>query len=712
MNKVDIYVNDFRLDLFDDEEITINLSVQNVQDISKTFTDFTQSFTVPASPRNNEILQHYYNSNITSSSITTETGGSSVWNSIGITWNTWTTAWNAGASSTSVVNTFDGRFRQPAMIEINSIPFRSGVIELEDVQLKGTEPYAYTITFYGDLVTLTDLFGEDYLYDLNFSAYDHSYDATTILDYFSTNSNGTDLIYPFMSPKDNWYYDTGSGPFTGVNLTPTATKLQYYMLKPALQVNKILDAIEAEYGITFSGSFLSSDPFQKLYLWLHRREGYMYEGQPSAMQYEKIIFDQTSSPTPDYYNLTTNVFNVQEGLTGTGSVYDIGYEIDFPSYTDDVYLAVVKNGVIIAEQVFKGDSTVAGTFENIPITYYFDDIWLEIKPSTNIAMQYDAEVSFTRVPDNQLQGNPSQSSTATYQLAVVDVTELMPEIKVKDFLAGILKMYNMVIVPSGTTFLLQPLDDWYAAGAQTNYQNEFDITEYAIGRPSLYREIEFKYQETQQILGYQYQRTYGTAYGELRAFLSFDGEEFIIELPFECPLFERLSDLDTQAVTNLLTYKSITSEVNEDGTYNPYLGAPILFYADWSLDISANQIGFITDSVGPTIVDVSEIWYCNTSSSPTSAALSDTIVFGTDIDPYHLQSVYNNLYNDYWQDYIVDLYDKARRIYRIEAVLPLGKMATLEMNDIVIWNNAKYVINNVQLNLTTGRATFELLNVV
>jgi hypothetical protein len=46
MNKVDLYVNGFRLDLFDDEEITINLSVQNVQDISKVFTDFTQGFTV------------------------------------------------------------------------------------------------------------------------------------------------------------------------------------------------------------------------------------------------------------------------------------------------------------------------------------------------------------------------------------------------------------------------------------------------------------------------------------------------------------------------------------------------------------------------------------------------------------------------------------------------------------------------------------------
>ena len=116
MNKVDIYINDQRLDIFQDEEITINLSVQNVQDISKVFTDFTQGFTVPATATNNAIFGYYYRTDVTSG--------------------------------------VDGRFRQPARIEINSLPFRTGVVEIENVQLKGTEPYAYTITFYGDVVSL------------------------------------------------------------------------------------------------------------------------------------------------------------------------------------------------------------------------------------------------------------------------------------------------------------------------------------------------------------------------------------------------------------------------------------------------------------------------------------------------------------------------------------------------------------------------------
>ena len=673
MNKVDIYIDAQRLDLFQDEEITLVRTVQNVQDISKIFTDFSQTFTVPASATNNAIFSHYYRTDVS--------GG------------------------------FDGRIRVDSTIELNSIPFRNGVIQMEGVQIKNNEPYAYSITFYGGLVSLSDLFGEDYLYDLDFSAYDHTYDAATVLDYFSTNSKGTDLIYPFMSPKDNWYYDTAAGPFTGVNLTPASTKLEYYMLKPALQVKKILDAIAAEYGITFSGSFLSSDPFQKLYLWLHRREGYMYENQPAAMAWEKVVADVDNAPVNDIYQFSDDEF--EPTISG---VYNFQFSAAISGYTDDWEFAIIDtNGDQVISQITLNGGGSGGIAANLVAgrAYYF-----AIRPTTTAtspALDYQfTDIIASRSGIVGLYIDIEQTSSRLYgNTGNVFVSEQMPEIKVKDFLAGIVKMYNLVIVPtSATEFLIQPLNDWYAAGTDQNYQTYIDVTEYAVNRPELYREIEFKYQDTEQILGYTYERTYGTAYGELRAFLSFDGEEFIIELPFECPLFERLSNLDTQAVTNLLTYKSITSEVNEDGTYNPYLGAPILFYADWSLNISANQIGFITDPAGPTIVDVSEIWYCNTSSSPTSAALSDTIVFGADIDPYHLQSINNNLYNDYWQDYIVDLYDKQTRIFTLDAILPLGEIIKMDLKNALIWNNQKYRINSATINLTTGKVNFELLNVV
>ena len=47
-----------RVELFKDEVITLNSSIQNANDISKTFTDYTGSFTIPASPTNNSIFKH------------------------------------------------------------------------------------------------------------------------------------------------------------------------------------------------------------------------------------------------------------------------------------------------------------------------------------------------------------------------------------------------------------------------------------------------------------------------------------------------------------------------------------------------------------------------------------------------------------------------------------------------------------------------------
>ena len=706
MNKVDIYVNGFRLDIFDDEEISINLSVQNVQDISKVFTDFTQGFTIPASPRNNEILQHYYNANITSSVITTETGGSPVWNSIGITWNTFNTTWNSGASSTSVANTFDGRLRQEARIEINSLPFRTGVIEVENVQLKGTEPYAYTLTFYGDVVTLTDLFGEDYLYDLNFSAYDHQYSDTAVLARLTTDTNAP-LFYPLCSPVKNWFYDSDSLEINDSNIhffdVTEQHGIHYYELKPALKVTAILDAMEAKYGITFTGAFLAATPFVDLSLWLHRFEGYMYQDQPNAISYQKIDF-QTS--VGSYFVGATDTFD----LTANGTY---NFSIFLNTLNVEANIALYVNGAFRSSSVIQ-TALVGSTVSLGQIAGRAGDkISLRIKPNQNsTALVY--RITFwegSLFPSTSL-GSASMTSTATLS-TTVRVSELMPEIKVKDFLAGILKMYNMVIVPTtSTSFLLQPLEDWYAAGSDQNYQTYLDITEYTVDRPPLYREIEFKYQATQQILGFEYLQTNNVGFGDLNTTFTFDGDDLLIEVPFECPLFERLTDQDTSTLTNVLVYKSITRDTDEAGTLNPYLGAPILFYGYFDdYNLTPNPVAFV-NADNTTSEEVTVAWYANTSNRYSSAADSYSICFGGDIDPFHLESVTQSLYFNEWSDYITDLYAKARRVYNVEAVLPIGKIVTLNLQNAIIWHNTKYIINNVNLNMTTGKASFELLNVV
>jgi hypothetical protein len=518
-----------------------------------------------------------------------------------------------------------------------------------------------------------------------------------------------------MSPVQNWFYNSSSSSHEENNIAYHTTNdphgIRYYELKPALKVWAVLDAIEAKYGITFTGSFISSAPFTDLSLWLHRAEGYLF-ANGNDIAWTLINFTRNTGSGSDF-NLATDTWT-----SPADNDYQFTAVIQNASVSYELGLFI--NGQLDATRKISAhpSSSVTTVWDvYVPLSA---DVQLFIRP------QNPASLTFTSTEYNAYQldretGTPvseefsvdqTASQTVNFQLSV---TDLMPEIKIKDFLSGILKMYNMVIVPNNaTSFLLQPLEDWYAAGTDQNYQTYFDITEYAVNRPSLYREIEFKYQETEQILGAQYMNTNNTGFGDLRAFFNFDGDEFLVEVPFECPLFERLTNLNGGALTNVLVYKSITNEIDDDGvSFKPYLGAPILFYAKFGLDVSATPINF-TNAEGAEVpnVPVETCWYANVSNSYTSAALSNSICFGSDVDPYHLQSVSKSLYYNYWTNYITDLYSKKRRLIQIDAVLPIGKIITLNLQNAVIWNNAKYIVNSAKVNMTTGKATFELLNVV
>jgi len=98
MQIAQLYIQGQRVDMFDDVSVNITDTIKDVRDISKVFTEYSQTFSLPASKTNNKLFKHYYNNDIE--------------------------------------NGFDARIRVPANIELNSIPFRNGYIKLEGVDLK------------------------------------------------------------------------------------------------------------------------------------------------------------------------------------------------------------------------------------------------------------------------------------------------------------------------------------------------------------------------------------------------------------------------------------------------------------------------------------------------------------------------------------------------------------------------------------------------
>ena len=659
MYKVDLYIDGQRADLFEDENIEMNLSVQNIKDISKVFGDFTNSFSIPASKVNNKIFKHYYNVDID--------GG------------------------------YISNLRTDAFIEVNGNLFRAGVLELEGVQMKKGEPSSYNVGFYSNVTSLKDKFGEDQLNDLDLSALDHTYNDTNIEAGLNSFISGTDssIIYPLISPVRNWFYDSTSSDNTPENIWyhngHPEHGVFYYDLKPAVKLQKIIDAIETKYGIEFQSNFFDSADFGKLFMWCHRRAGYMFKGQayggPSEL-IELVSGDATFDSTLHRFPVTStaNPALISYSPSATAST----------NYRVDVFI----NDELFSSKKHTGSAT--NVFVFLPTLSVGDYVDMRLAPSgdgvavtVGMVANWYADAAGTTI----LAATATPLATTT--AGIVTISDQMPEQKISDFIGSLVRAFNLVIVPTGNgKYDIEPLDDWYAEGSTREVTEYIDTEEVTIGKPSLYRRISFSYNETEAVLGEEYRLQNDIGYGDLRADFAFDGEEFEVEVGFDHMLFERLDDLNN-GITTINVGKSITREIE------PYIGQPLIFYV-------AGQIRGTSPYAYIDMTDTenskTDFHLVSNVNNGTAETVTKTLNFGTEVDPYLLQGFSTGLYNTYWKDYITDLYDRKRRVFQYSGQLPLGLMLALKINDKLTIGERNYIINQMKLNLTTGEAQLELLN--
>lgn len=660
---IEVYIGSQRIDTFKDEDVNINLSLQNVKDISKLFIDYTQNFQVPASRQNNDAFKHYYNADIS--------GG------------------------------FDASLRQDATLYLNKELFREGSIELMSVDMVNGKPTSYEIVFYSAGVNLKDLFGEDELTSLDLSAYDHPYDGAVIRGAMegTTPLHSGNIIYPLISPVNDWFYDSASNVHNDNDIAFHTQNddhgLHYYDLKPAIRISKLIDAIEAKYSITFTSTFFADSKFTDLFLWGHRREGYMFKDQANGYTAQKVDF---TSSTGTGFDTTTDTYT--NGILTTGIIWR--YSINS---TNDYQVHFFVNGVYVTSRSHSGNITNKQVFING--LSGGDKVQMRFSPpvdwdgsaTTITSVSSDGRIS-TNAP---ILWTATTTTSQTFDTDVV-VSDQMPEQKVYDFFLGLVKMFNLVIEPtSRTKFIVEPLDDWYALGSNYDITDYVDISSEKVTKPDLYRRISFNYQESGSYLEEAYRNANGgVGYGDLRANFNFDGGELSTESTFEIMRYTKLDDLNG-GVTGFLVGKSIDKEGD------PYIGEPVIFYSPSTINISSKPIGFL-DETGLTDTATNQVYLCGNINNRVAGDVTQMLTYGLNVDPFHEQSFSETLYNQFWEDYITDLYSTSRRVYSMKAKMPFNISAQLRMNDKLNIAGRRYVINEIKINLTTNEATLELLN--
>lgn len=661
--KVQIFVENQELELFQDEVIKVNSSVQNISDVGKVFTDFSQTFTIPCTPNNNYIFEHYYNNDVD--------------------------------------NEVDHQLRRSARIEIEHDVFRTGKIQIEKGQIKDGFPNNYQVTFFGDAVTLKDLVGEDKLFDLDHIALNHTYSGSEIQSRVSSATD-YDVRYPLVTSGKVWQY----GDATTNDISTTDGAIGYEDLFPAVRVRSIFDEIASKYGVTFTGVFLDDDRFTKAFLWYKNKENFNFYSQPTALR-----FAESASPGDYLYYGVVNIDYITPSsllvapynFTQQSSIqHTIQVEINTASNID-YYLDLYENGDYLIS--FEGNGTqIFDVYQisNSTLLFGGKDITFQLRSVSAITFTCDItyDINYTLVQF----GVGSDEFTVTYTAtspvslstpATTDLKSLAPDMKIIDFVNGIFNTFNLTCYGEApTTFRIEPLDYFYNTGTEYDITEYVDETEITIERPKLYKNIKFEWEQSQSFMNREFFDLFRREYGYLEAAFDYDGGDYLIKLPFETLLHSKFSNTNIQVGYCLGT----------EPEYKNYIPKPTLLY---QYDRQTTDVSFYFDN-GSTVDEITA--YVPFGQDATYNSVTHTLNWGSEISSFELQVINDTLYRTYYQPYFLNLYNPKTRIVYVKTKFPQRILTKLKLNDTLIIRDKKYIINDMTTTLTNGECDLVLLS--
>ena len=637
--------------MFKDETISVTSQLQNIIDISKTSTDFSQSFTVPCDNINNKIFKHWYENFLD--------------------------------------NSINANNRIDAILLIDTKVFREGNVQLNKVQVEDGKPKNYNLTFFGKLVNLKDLIKEDKLKDLQ-TLPTFFYTPTEVFERVRVNVN-YDISFPLISSDRYWQYDDG----LAVNdITTDDGAILTTDLFPALRVKKIFDAIATKYDLVFNSTFFTTLQFTELFLHFKNKETFTFLAQLADIDFVSFITRVPTDINPNIYdnnyflvNRTTNTVYVEGSLTAGefGSLY---IEI----FTTGTYrIEVYKNASLYL--------TFTGTGDN---THF---VFIEDAPSFDNAGTYTFKARSTKQFSTRVGGSMYSSSdeflTQNQTLDTefegdIDMQSYAPDMKVIDFMTGILKMFNLAIYnESDNIYTIEPLNNYYDNGTSR------DLTAFVEDKNDLERikgfsKVVFKYQKSENFMNSLFFQNNGIEYGELQATFNSDGGQYDVTLPFENILFNKLKD--NLQVGYYLKTDYITKLVPK----------PVLLYRYARLDFGSTNIKIKKVDTG-TIADTNRYIAFGQDIVGTDT-LNHSMNFGFENSTLLNIPIENGLYFDYYQEYLANVYNPKSRNLKVKAKLTPALILNLRLNDRIILFQKAYLINQFTTDLTTGIVNLDLLS--
>jgi hypothetical protein len=689
------------LDLYEDENIPLTLSVDEFKNVAEQVQSYSKAFNLPATKRNNQIFENLFE--------VTRSAQNSI--------------------------TFNPYVRSRSVLKQDGFILFEGYLRVLDIQDKEGE-ISYNVNLYSEVVSFADTLKDKTFNDLNFTELEHYYNITNVLyswadsgtgiTYTNSSTSGfrnafTTVKYPFVDWNHSYTVDATTGFPNLPNLESS--------FRPFINIKYLIDRIFQDTEFTYESAFFNEVDFNKLYMdfnWgaenapvVFNTSGGLARDTDQNLTSSFTTLDFNSGVMPSQFGYASGVFTAQ----ADGQVYTINYSMNFNRtiFSDTLSVRWNVNGNIVNPFTSTAISdTYAGSFTSPPLQAG-DTIFCEAK-STNGFYDLDQSPIVTGIPltlANYITATTSVAQTTNE----VFLGALRGELGQWEFLKGIMTMFNLISSPdksNPSNIIIEPYKDMFLPSitgtnnffddnsTQLDWTNKIDITEIKLEvLTDLNKRTVFKFVEDDDDYAFNLYKTavQGHLYGSLEFDASYfsgfpsvlEGEEEIIAEPFAAtvpkPLMSQFFDLITP---------SIYSYNADDGTSEGFENSPRIMYNNGEKALTSCSPYVPPQNGAGDYYFTSFLQFSHLTDIPTVVTNppdpNDTVDFHFGIcqliQPIG-DATPNNLFNTYWLPYFNELYNPDTRTMTLKVNLTPGDINTFFFYDTVFIKNRLFRVNKI-----------------
>ena len=693
----DQYQGQVIVDLYEDEDIPLTLSVDNFKNVAEKVQSYSKSFNLPATKRNNQIFTNLFE-----------------------------------VTMVQDVFSFNPYIKTPCVLKENGFIIFQGYLRLIDIQDKEAE-ISYNVNLYSEVIALADVLENKTFQDMSFSELEHQYNFTNIKESWDgalvldnplpvgtfAGTPGTSVTEVLQYPFIDWSHN-----FTvGTNGYPSMPELES-AFRPFINIKYLIDRIFAETDFTYTSNFFNSADFGKLFMDFNwGGDGFAIANttytatwrNPAAPNvgtgaFQNLRLLPESSPgglpdsevPPNYQTTGANIYKIV--ATTTNEMYDIFYMFRLtndPSGVDSCFCQWIHTIGGVAQPPINLQ-TVVWTGIGIDTQPYIGSFNIALNTGDTLEAQFNGNSTISQSDTTYVSRVTfTQSSSTVYSAGLL---ALRGELGQWDFLKGIMTMFNLISMPdkdNPKNITFEPYSDVFITDPNIvthDWTDKIDVSEMKLTPlTELNKTTIFKFVEDDDDYIFNvYKKSvgghlYGSKVFDASGLTLLQGEDEIVAEPFAASVVKPLMTQYTELVT-----PAIYSYNPDDGTSEGFDNEPRIMFNNGRITMGGTTYSVpAQNGVAAVTTEADFLQFSHLSTIPTATGTLD-FHFGECqlIQPVG-SAVPDNLFNLYWLPYYSELYNSNTRTMSLKVNLGPSDINLFKFNDKIFIKNRTYRVNKI-----------------